>query len=158
MAPTPRIYIDSNIFIEAFEGESATKPDVLRLFHLFEQQHSPIAWTSEFTLAEVLGRQGDFDDWATQKAVYLGVLTRKTFIALLPVSLDRLQQAADLRRSARLQKRSLRLPDAIHVASAQAMRCDVFLSGDLRVAGCLPSGMRIITPNAIAALNKALDA
>ena len=157
VALKPRIYIDSNIFIEAFEGTAAAKPDILALFGLIEQQPG-LAWTSEFTLAEVLGRQGDFPDWGTQKSFYAGLLVRKAFIALSQVSLDLLERAADFRHEARLKGRSLRLPDAIHVASAQAMRCEIFLSADLRIAGCLPPSLRLATPRDVAALNAALVA
>jgi predicted nucleic acid-binding protein len=60
---------------------------------------------------------------------YEKILTSSSEFSVLPVQRDILIDAARLRSGLS----SLRLPDAIHVATARASRCSVFVSNDRRL-------------------------
>jgi predicted nucleic acid-binding protein len=90
-------------------------------------------FTSELALAETLAKPFETgrDDIAR---VYEEMLSSSSWLSVLSVERTILIEAA------RLQARlALRLPDAIHVATAAAAACDVLLSNDRRLK--VPGGM-----------------
>jgi predicted nucleic acid-binding protein len=108
-----RVYLDANIFIYAVEKSLEYASFLESLFELLEAGHVA-AVTSELTLAEVLVRpleegRGDI------ARVYEEMITPSSWLSMVLVERAILVCAARL--SAEL---FLKLPDAIHVASAIA--------------------------------------
>jgi len=121
-----RTYIDANLFIYAVEQVA---PFAAVLDTLFRQVASgaQTAVTSELTLAEVLVRPfaatSEQDRMAFERAV-----RTQGGLRVVPVSRGILVEAARLRASTRLK-----LPDAIHLATAMQYECPVFLTNDTRI-------------------------
>jgi predicted nucleic acid-binding protein len=99
-----------------------------------------LAGTSEITLAEILVKpvergQTDLVDG------YEKMIVSGTHFAVVPVRRDILVNAAGLRA----RRGSIRLPDAVHIATAQALACAFFISNDRRMP--LPGGIRMLAVN-----------
>jgi predicted nucleic acid-binding protein len=121
-----RIYLDTNIFIYALEGYPVFRTVLTTLFNALDRGEL-MAVTSELTLAEVLVKPL-LDRHAERQAAYLQVLQPSPSLHMAPVSRDVLLAAARLRAET-----GLKLPDAIHAATAQLMGCEQFLTNDARV-------------------------
>jgi predicted nucleic acid-binding protein len=80
--------------------------------------------TSELTLAEVLVGPLKTGNVAIQQT-YRSFLTSTATVEVPPVSRDILEESAQLRANTKLK-----LPDAIHLATALRFRCDSFLTND----------------------------
>ncbi|MBT9317424.1 type II toxin-antitoxin system VapC family toxin [Leptothoe spongobia] len=118
-----RIYIDTNIWIYALEGYSAFRADLMQLFEQI-QSGTLIGVTSELTLAELLVqpcRDGNPDQQALYKKA---IVNRKNFL-VVPIFRDLLIDAASIRGNTQLK-----LPDAIHTATALKAECTSFLTND----------------------------
>ena len=127
MTEAPRVYLDSNVFIAAMENPGA---------------HSDHAWwiidandggdiaavTSEITLAEVLVKPIELGEVSIMAAYETMIASNGNF-EVIPVRRDILVKAAQLRA----KRRSIRLPDAIHIATALAAECSYLVSDDLRL-------------------------
>lgn len=120
------IYLDTNIFIYALEGYSVFRPTLTAPFESLDRQELT-AVTSELTLAEALVKPL-LDRHAEREAAYLQVLQSSSSLLVVPVSRAVLIAAARLRAEA-----DLKLPDAIHVATAQLSTCSTFLTNDARI-------------------------
>jgi predicted nucleic acid-binding protein len=123
---TPLVYLDTNVFIAAFESPAANaKPAQELLMALRDAQGAAV--TSELTLAELLApitRQGALP--ATQRRrLYLDVLLLSGVVELLPVSRAILIETAVFR-----QVSPHKLPDAIHIVTAASACCKFFMSHD----------------------------
>lgn len=121
-----RVYLDTNIFIYAFEGYPVFRPVLTTLFESLDRRELT-AVTSELTLAEALVKPL-LDRHAERQAAYLQLLQPTASLQLVPVSRDILIAAARLRAEAHLK-----LPDAIHVATAQLTDCAHFLTNDAHI-------------------------
>jgi predicted nucleic acid-binding protein len=127
----PRVYVDTNVYISAFETGGARTDHARWLFDAAEQGRL-IVVTSELTLAELLVRP------IAEGATYL-IDAFRAMIApgpsseVVPVSRRVLEGAAGLRAS----RRGLKLPDAIHCASALEARCSAMVTDDRRI-GAIP--------------------
>lgn len=121
-----RLYLDTNIFIYALEGYPVFRAVLTRLFEALDRGELT-AVTSELTLAEVLVKPL-LDQHAERQAAYLQALQPSTSLQLIPVSREVLIAAARLRAEG-----NLKLPDAIHAATAQLSGCSQFLTNDARV-------------------------
>lgn len=121
------IYLDTNVFIKAVEGLDEAASPAKKLIWALRQQPPGIAATSEITFAEVLApsRQADALPLHTKRRTYLDLLLWSGFVTLVPVTRDILIETASLRQLGRLK-----LPDAIHLASAIQVRCRFFVSAD----------------------------
>ncbi len=91
-------------------------------------------FSSEITLGECLRRVPR--DAPDVSAVFLAILSNADFISLEPVSLALIKRAAAL--GAEL---NIKLIDAIHVATAEALQCDVFLTNDRGISA--PAGIEL---------------
>ena len=89
--------------------------------------------TSEFTLAEIRGKESPTVGWQEQSSFYSDLIVWSRFIDLRPVSRDVLWATGDFRRRAKAEGRSLALPDAIHIATAVRSRCSYVISADRRL-------------------------
>ena len=112
MTPT-RVYLDANVFIAAYESKGARSDHAWWLLDAIERGDL-LGVTSEITLAEVLVRPFEEQDHDLIRS-YQDVLSPANGMEVPNVSRQVLIEAAILRS----MRRSLRLPDAIHVASAR---------------------------------------
>jgi len=121
-----RVYLDTNIFIYALEGFPDFVDELTELFESL-QQGTLSAVTTELTLADVLvmpfvdrnmERQTEYQQvLQSSDALYVAAVTRNVLI-----------EAAQLRAL-----NNLRLPDAIHAATAILTGCETFLTNDRRL-------------------------
>lgn len=134
-----KLYLDTNVFIYALEG---VEPWATPLRELFASIDSGLctAVTSELTLAECLVRPFALGREDVVQ-VYRAALQLRPTLHITPVHSEILIAAARLRATT-----GLKLPDAIHAATALAQGCTVLLSNDTdlrRVAG-----IELIPPSA----------
>lgn len=135
----PRVYLDSNVFVAAFENVGAHSDHAWWIFHAIEDGQI-IGATSEMTLAEILVKPIELQ--ATELAAgYEQMIVSAPGFEVLPVRRDILVSAAVIRAN----QRSIRLPDAIHIASARALSCGFFVSDDQRLPAF--TGMRSLLVN-----------
>ena len=87
------------------------------------------AITCELTLAELLVKPFQDNDAETEQRCR-AALQERGGLTVVPIDLNVLVESARLRASA-----GLKLPDAIHVASALTAGCEVFLTNDRRLRG-----------------------
>lgn len=121
-----RVDLDTNIFIYALEGYSTFRAVLTSLFDTLDR-HELAAITSELTLAEVLVKPF-FDRSIERERAYLQTLQPSASLQMVPVSRDVLITAARLRAET-----NMKLPDAIHAATAQISACSHFLTNDTNV-------------------------
>jgi len=108
-----RTYLDTNVFIYALEGFAPFVEHLSILFAAIEQGEVSCV-TSQLTPAELLVRLFRDGDSAKETACRQAIQNRRG-LAVIPVSLEVLIEAAR-RRAAE----NLRIPDAIHLATAIA--------------------------------------
>lgn len=120
-----RTYLDTNIIIYAVEKPSPLSVGQLALFEAIDDG-SITAVTSELTLAECLVYPLTANDTRLASA-YEQFLTG-TEIELIPIDRPILIAAAHMRALTRIK-----MPDAIHIATAQAAEATVFLTADRRL-------------------------
>jgi predicted nucleic acid-binding protein len=125
-----RVYLDTNVFIEIFEGRTSLSGLLTELILATPELRPQRFVTSELTLSELLvapieaGRQDLarlYDSWTITN----------TYLEVVPVVRDVLRDAASLRA----RDKTLRLPDAIHLTTAQGTQCRYFLTKDKRIKG-----------------------
>lgn len=132
-----RIYVDANIVIAMFEAEGPLRERLRGLVEIAEQRTGLLV-TSELTLAEclvaplrILETPGaDQAAAADLIAAYEEAIRPAAAIDMVSVDRRVLTDAALLR--ARFG--SLKLPNALHLATALAAGCDTFLSADAKAA------------------------
>jgi predicted nucleic acid-binding protein len=118
------VYLDTNIFIYALEGYQSCAAQIESIFNAIDNG-SIASVTSELTLAEVLVKPYQLGD-AKLIDSYHAILSPSDSLAVLPISRNILIQAAQLRAA----NSEIRLPDAIHAATALSSGCDSFISND----------------------------
>jgi predicted nucleic acid-binding protein len=106
-----RLYLDANVFIYALESLSPWMMPAQRILDAVDAGHCPSV-TSELTLAECLTKPFQRGQHENARLFEQAIQTRPHFI-VSPISREVLIEAARLRAST-----GLKLPDAIHVASA----------------------------------------
>ena len=111
------VYLDSNLFIGYLNEESITD-HVEAIFENFDEPR--VLMSSVITYGEVLGGQG-----SGSAANFLGQLP----VRFIDVGIDIMTNAAELRRV----HASLKLPDAIHLATALHAGCTELISQDKKV-------------------------
>lgn len=123
-----RLYLDSNVFIYAFEAQTdAVRGATAQLLREVHAQHVS-AVTSLISRAEVLVRplrlkQGELADR------YRALLSGAGAVVLYGVDESVVDRAAELRAEYPV----LKLPDALHIATAMQVGCDAFVTGDRRL-------------------------
>ena len=118
-----RVYLDTNIVIYAVEGFAAHAASVQALLAAMDAGEV-VAVTSELTVAEVLVKPFKDQNQNVQQA-YKTFLTPTSALELSAISRELLEAAAQVRANTRLK-----LPDAIHFATALREQCDSFLTND----------------------------
>jgi predicted nucleic acid-binding protein len=134
---SPLVYLDTNVFIDLMEGNPELSLPMQALFQRLEASPG-VACTSEITLAELTApvsrpTTGWSDDERRQN--YLDLLLASETVALIPVSRFVLLETAGLRRSY-----PMKLPDAIHAATAVMAGCRFIVTRD-RGLNRLPEGI-----------------
>ena len=130
-----QIYLDTNIWIYALEGFPAFAPELTDLFQSIDQGHLT-AVTSELSLAEVLVKPIQNGN-ASQQDTYKQAISNAPNLQVIPVDRAILIEAAHVRATT-----SLKLPDAIHAATALTAQCSTFLTNDQRFQ--VLSGLQVI--------------
>lgn len=118
-----RVYTDANIVIYAVEGFAAYLDQIRALMTAMNTGEITII-TSELTLAEVLVKPLKDQNPTIQQA-YKTFLSPTPALEVVPISRDILEEAAQWRATTKLK-----LPDAIHLATALRSKCDSFLTND----------------------------
>jgi len=124
--PVGKIYLDTNVFIYAVEAVADYAAAINELFDLMDAG-TISAFTSELTLAEALAKPLEVGRYDLVE-IYEEMLTSSAWLSVLPVERSILIEAATLQAQL-----GLRLPDAIHVATAVAAGCLALLSNDHRL-------------------------
>ena len=119
------IYLDANIFIYLLEGYTEYVSLLKQLFDLIDENQLH-AVTSELSLAETLVKPMA-DGNSVLQEIYKSVIQTSDALTVVPISREILLCAAQIRA------KSLRLPDAIHLATAQVSGCHIFLTNDKRL-------------------------
>lgn len=119
-----RIYIDTNIFIYALEGYPEFAASLTLLFTAIDEGVVK-AVTSELSLAESLVKPL-MDDNTVLENLYLEVFQTSISLNVVPISRQILIESARLRA----KSKTLKLPDAIHFATARMSGCQTFLTND----------------------------
>lgn len=128
------VYLDANAFIYAVE-RVAPYAQALRPLFASIAAGDTSAVTSEITLAEVLVKPLQARD-AELRVEFESALAGPG-LTVVPVSRAVLVESAHLRASSRLK-----LPDAIHSATARLSGCDAFLTNDTGI-GAVP-GVEVV--------------
>lgn len=118
-----RLYRDANLFIYAVEAVEPWARTRHALFSALDRGECS-AVTSELTVAECLVKPMELDRQDLVQT-YLEVLQSRQALDVFPVDRAVLIEAACLRSVERVK-----LPDAIHVATALRRRCDTVLTND----------------------------
>lgn len=127
---TDRIYLDTNVFIEAFEGQGRLRELITSLLIADPPQSPQRLITSELTLSELLVKPLEMQRHDLIQ-IYDNWTITNSYLEVIPVVRAVLHDAAVLRAN----DRTLKLPDAIHLTTARGTHCRYFLTGDARVKG-----------------------
>ncbi len=122
-----RVYLDANAFIYALEGEVGIKEAVTPLFAAIDAG-SIEAVTAELPLAEVLVHPYRIEDDELADR-YERLLAPRANLSRVPVTLNLWRAAAHLRG-----RTKPRLPDATHLATAEAEACEIVVTNDRGMA------------------------
>ncbi len=121
---TIRIYLDANVFIDAFENDDVA-----------------VTRGRSVLVAELLTKPLETGDNELCEA-YEALFDSSSTIEAFPIDRTMLMKAAKLRATAK----SMKMPDAIHVATAILRDCVAFVTADRRLS--VPNGMRMINLDA----------
>jgi predicted nucleic acid-binding protein len=122
------IYLDANVFIYLLEGYAEFIPVLLQLVDCIDSGRLQ-AFTSELSLAETLVKP-IVDKNLSLQNLYENTIQTSTSLHVGSVDRDILILAAKLRAKSKANSNSIRLPDAIHLATAQAYQCKYFIAND----------------------------
>lgn len=129
-----RIYVDSNIFIYLLDGSDDLRQRTLAKLAASEVEEAKLI-TSELTIAECTIAPLREKRKEIVEA-FQALLYDSEIVELISVTHDVIVQSAEI--AAELK---LKLPDAIHVATAIVAGCDTFLSNDRGIRA--PAGIEI---------------
>jgi predicted nucleic acid-binding protein len=136
MTDIPRVgvYLDTNVFIELLDRRTVVTQALWKLFGP-EAGRSHQIVTSELTLSEILVGAIDLalttNNYAKHDLFVDSLMTKGNEQLVVPVDRTVLTHAALLRAQLpRFTDRKIKLPDAIHLATALQMKCSFFVTGD----------------------------
>jgi predicted nucleic acid-binding protein len=118
-----RYYLDTNVVISIVEATKAYGAAQARFVKRIDDGEIEVV-TSELTLAECLVKPLADRNLKAIEA-YLGFLEGRPELSVLPIDRAILLDAARVRAEL-----NIKLPDAIHVATALAARCERFVTSD----------------------------
>jgi len=151
MSGVHKLYVDTNIFIIAFEGHGDLSTD-LSAAMLRGGRVSPGLVTSVISYAELMA--GPYRDGDDELLAFYGALfSENGTLETIPIDKTLLDIAARLRA----KYRALKLPDAIHVASALRAGCFFLMSREARFPNSFsiqlaphaaPAEVKVLLPDA----------
>jgi predicted nucleic acid-binding protein len=145
------IYLDTNVFIAAVEGDQAdVRSAIWRLFAASELRGGVLV-TSELSIAELLVKPLELE-LAAVVATYSELLTDGHGLIVIPVDRDVLVRAAHIRKD----DKAIRLPDDIHLATADRAGCSVILTNDKRLTSKRPSSCRSVLVDTVDSISREL--
>ena len=133
-----RVFWDTNLFIYLVEGRSEAARRVVELRQRMLERGDQL-YTSTFTLGEALVKPIEAGR-ADLVARYEEALTSAA-VLLIPFDTDCARIYARLRHD-----KSIRAPDAIQLACAASVSCDLFITNDDRLSRKLVPGIQFIVP------------
>lgn len=134
--PVPRVYIDANVFIVAYETSGL---DSLQAFDVLEAVEAGMIHgvSSELTLGEIL--PGPLSNGEAElAAAYQNILSDAGNMTVLAITRDILISSAEMR----VGRPGFKLQDAIHCATAREANCDFLVSDDKRIPKTL--GFKVV--------------
>ena len=135
----PRVYFDSNVFIAALEHPTARSDHAWWILQAI--QDGEIAGvTSEITLAEVLVKPIELG-MQDLVVAYESMIAPTSNFDVPSVTREILIDAARIRS----KRASVRLPDAVHLATARSRSCTFFVTEDRRMEAL--EGMKRLVVN-----------
>jgi len=120
------VYFDTNVFIYAIEGHETYHEWINELFQFIANEQI-IVVTSELTLAECLVKPFKDNNQAAINGFKEHIVNSEA-LRVCPVSKDILIRSASVRNEL-----NLKLPDAIHMATAIENGCLTFISNDQKL-------------------------
>lgn len=125
-----KVYLDSNFFIYVLEGVEPWVGVARKILSALDRGECA-GVTSELSLAECLVKPLELGHGKVAET-YREFLQNRSSLAVVPVSRQILVEAAGVRAVSRIK-----LPDAIHAATALQRGCSSFLTNDdrLRIEG-----------------------
>ncbi len=139
-----RIYLDVNVFIYAIEGYAQFESFLVELFDQIDSGFFE-AVTSELSVAEALVKPA-MDHNAELEKVYLEAIQSTSRLQVIPITRDILISSAQLRG----KHPQLRLPDAIHLMTAEATACQSFFTNDKQIKNLVKNMHVLLLSEAIA--------
>lgn len=132
------VYLDSNVFIYAFEGQAGPASDVAGLVLRDASAGALVARTSLIARAEALVRpmrlrQTELTDR------YRMLLSGAAIVSVYAIDEAVVELSAELRAD----YTTLKLVDAIHIATAIRTGCEAFVTGDRRL-GVAAARIRVV--------------
>jgi predicted nucleic acid-binding protein len=131
-----KVYLDTNVFIAAYESTGARSEHAFWILAAIEQGEIR-GVTSELTLAELIPGPAEDGDDALVEA-YKQLMNDGPNMEVRPVTRDMLIQSALLR----VGRPGLKLPDAIHCATAMHAGCTAIITDDRRMPKNV--GLRVV--------------
>ncbi len=119
-----RVYLDTNIWIYAVEAYPSHVNLLTQLFTKIDQGEL-LAVTSKLTIAEVLVKPIKDGNQSVAQA-YQKILQPSANFELIAISRQILETAAQVRAQTKLK-----LPDAIHLATALTRKVETFVTNDV---------------------------
>ena len=120
------VYFDTNIFIYAIDGHEEYS-ELLQAIFAYISNNKILVITSELTLAECLVKPMKDGNHEAVKQFSNHIKTNE-FLKVKSVSRKILISSADARN-----KLGLKLPDAIHMATAIEQKCKTFITNDQKL-------------------------
>ncbi len=139
----PRVYLDTNVFVAAYESQRSDGDYAWQILTAIDDGEF-VGVTSELTLAEFLVKPLEERDYERAEH-YQEVISPDAGFEVSAVDRDVLIEAATLRAV----RKSLRLPDAIHVATARLDACLVIVSDDRRLPSAPGLGIVHLGPTTL---------
>jgi predicted nucleic acid-binding protein len=125
----PRLYIDANVFIDAYETTSPLADAARRIFESSEKGGLSIV-SSSLTLHELLVKPLAMRHDALADA-YRAMFSEPSEAMIVPaIDQDILERAA----AVRAERSAVKLADSIHIATALATNCTCLVSDDRRLS------------------------
>lgn len=131
-----RIFFDTSLFIYLIEDTGQRGAAVAQLLHRMSERRDELL-TSSMTLGEVLVKPLNTGDtaWADQY---------EQLLSTPGVSVISFDRAAARQYASIRQNKSIRPPDAIQLACAASVRCDLFITNDERLSRLTIPGIQFI--------------
>jgi predicted nucleic acid-binding protein len=121
-----RIYLDTNVWIYAVESYPAFIQELSDFFQRVDRSQY-VAITSELSLAETLIKPIK-DNNRGRQAAYKKAIVNRNNVSVVPILREILINAAQVRA-----EMGLKLPDAIHAATAVQAQCSTFVTNDAQL-------------------------